>query len=81
MMITSDVFILSRILFDFGRQDRYPRVGIRNVVCTVFAVLLNRRAVAPVVPDSKIVLPFSWRYWVMYLMKKLLPLPGVPVRT
>jgi hypothetical protein len=59
MMITSDVFILSRILLGFGRQDRNPRVGIWNIVCTVFAILFNRRAAASVVPDSKIVLPFN----------------------
>jgi hypothetical protein len=40
-------------------QDRYPRVGIWNAVCTVFVVLLNHRAPAPGVPDSKIVLPFN----------------------
>jgi hypothetical protein len=58
MMITSDVFILFSTLLGSGRQDRYPRIGIRNVVCTVFAVLHNRSVVAPVVPDSTTVLPF-----------------------
>jgi hypothetical protein len=54
---------------------------MQNVVCSVFAILLNRRAAAPIVPDNKTVLLFDCRYWIMYFMKKLLPLPGVPVRT
>jgi hypothetical protein len=59
MMITFDVFILSRTLLGSGRQDKYPRVGMRNIVCIVFADILTRCDVAPVVPDSKIVLPFT----------------------
>jgi hypothetical protein len=51
MMIIYVVFILSKTLLGSGRQDRYLRVGIWNVVCIVFAILLNRRIVAPVVPN------------------------------
>ena len=81
MMISYDVFILLSILLDLIRQDKYFWVGIRNVVCTVFVVLLNHRTIAPVVPNSNIVLPSNWKYRVMYFMKKLLLLPRVPVRT
>jgi hypothetical protein len=59
MMIISDVFILSRTLRGSRRQDKYPRVGMWNVVCTVFAVLLSRRVAAPVVLDSKTVLLYD----------------------
>ena len=54
---------------------------MRNVVYIVFAVLLSLHATASVVPNSKTILLSDSRYWVMYFMKKFLPLPGVLVRT
>jgi hypothetical protein len=54
---------------------------MRNVVCALFVVLLNRRAIALVVLNSKIVLFFDWRYWITYFIKKLLPLLGILGRT
>jgi hypothetical protein len=50
MMITSEVIIFSSSLFGFGRRHKYPQVGMWNVVCTTFVLLLIYRAAAPVVP-------------------------------
>jgi hypothetical protein len=80
MMMTFVNLSFSMTLWGLGRIDKYPCVGMWNAVYTIIIMVLKQSATTFVIVDNNTFLPCTWKCCVMYLMKNILPLLGVPIR-
>jgi hypothetical protein len=79
MIMTCAFLRCSMTLLNSGRIDKYLHVGIQNAMCTIMAVELKWNVATHVVLNNNTFLPSNWKCYVMYFIKKVLPLPCVPM--
>jgi hypothetical protein len=57
IMMTFAIFSFSMTLLDLGRINKYPHIGMRNVMCTIVAMEHKQSVVVLVVVDNNMFLP------------------------
>ncbi len=80
IMITFLDLSLSMTLWGSIRTNKYPHVGMPNLVCIVVVVELKQCATTSIVVDRNMFLSCIWKCCVLYFMKNVLPLLGVPMK-
>jgi len=79
MIMTFAFFRCSMTLLDSGRIKKYLHVGIQNAMHTIMIVELKWNVATHVILNNNIFWPSNWKCYVMYFIRKVLPLPCVPM--
>ncbi len=71
MIMTCAFFKRSMTTLVSRRIDKYPRVGIWNIVCTVVVVEFKWNVIVHIVANNSTFLSSNYNYFVMYFIKKI----------